>query len=265
MKCFHGARRRLLNSSSLRAAGSASPLLATLPFIAMTAGSAWAQQPTELGTVQSTASGAADYTTPDSAPYQAPTKAPLDAIQPTSVVSQQFIQNNIPLTANYDEMIQIAPSVYGISPNGPGLAENQLLSIRGFQDGQFNVTFDGIPWGDSNDFTHHSTSYFMAHDMGDISVDRGPGTAATIGNATFGGTISNNSKDPSATFGITPYVSFGSFNTQLYGLEVDTGTIAETGGTRAFFDGEGTTSQRLSVQPGPDPQKLLRQGRAAAG
>ena len=59
---------------------------------------------------------------------------------------------------------------------------------------------------------------------------------------TFGGTIASNSKDPSATFALTPYVSFGSFNTQLYGLEVDTGTIAETGGTRAFFDGEGTTS-----------------------
>jgi iron complex outermembrane receptor protein len=166
----------------------------------------------------------------------------LDAIQPTSIVSQQYIQNNIPLTANYDEMIEIAPSVWAVAPNGPGLAENQEISIRGFQDGQFNVTFDGIPWGDSNDFTHHTTSYFMAHDMGDISVDRGPGTAATIGNATFGGTVSNNSKEPGSTFALTPFVSFGSFNTQLYGLQVDTGTIASTGGTRAYFDGEGTTS-----------------------
>ena len=242
MKFSRGARRRLLSSSSLRAAGTAAPLLAALPFIAMTAGSAWAQQPTDLGTVQSTASGATDYTTPDSAPYQAPSKAPLDAIQPTSVISQHYIENNIPLTANYDEMVQISPSVWTVSPNGPGLAESQEFSLRGFQDGFFNVTFDGIPWGDSNDFTHHTTSYFMAHDMGDISVDRGPGTAATIGNATFGGTIANMSKDPSATFAINPYVSFGSFNTRLYGLEVDTGTIAETGGTRAFIDAEGTTS-----------------------
>jgi iron complex outermembrane receptor protein len=242
MMSFRGARRRLLNSSSLRAAGSAAPLMAALPFIAMTAGSAWGQQPTDLGTVQSSASSAADYSTPDSAPYQAPSKAPLDAIQPTSVISQHYIQNNIPLTANYDEMVQISPSVWTVAPNGPGLAESQEFSLRGFQDGFFNVTFDGIPWGDSNDFTHHTTSYFMAHDMGDISVDRGPGTAATIGNATFGGTIASMSKDPSATFAINPYVSFGSFNTRLYGLEVDTGTIDATGGTRAFFDGEGTTS-----------------------
>jgi len=69
MMSFRGARRRLLGSSSLRAAASATPLFAALPFIALAAGSAWAQQPTELGTVQSTASGATDYTTPDSAPY----------------------------------------------------------------------------------------------------------------------------------------------------------------------------------------------------
>lgn len=58
------------------------------------------------------------------------------------------------------------------------MMENQDTSIRGFQDGYFNVTFDGIRWGDSNDFTHHSTSYFMPQNTGSVVVDRGPGTAA---------------------------------------------------------------------------------------
>ena len=172
----------------------------------------------------------------------APTVAPLDATQPTSVISQDFIEKNLPLTGNYDEAIQIAPSVSDVAPNGPGLAESQAISIRGFQDGQFNVTFDGIPWGDSNDFTHHSTSYFAAHDLGQISVDRGPGTASTIGNATFGGTVSVLSKAPSDEMSISPYVMFGSFNTQLYGVELDSGTIESTGGTRIIADGEGLTS-----------------------
>jgi iron complex outermembrane receptor protein len=240
MMSFRSARRWLLTTTCMRPMGSA---IAALPFVLVASGHALAQGPVELGTVQSTAAGQTDYAnTPDSAPYQAPSKAPLDATQPTSVISQHFIENNIPLTGNYDEIAQIAPSVWAVAPNGPGLAENQEFSIRGFQDGQFNVTFDGIPWGDSNDFTHHTTSYFMAHDLGEVSVDRGPGTAATIGNATFGGTISTVSKDPSSTFTLNPYVTFGSFNTRLYGLEVDTGTIAATGGTRAFFDGEGATS-----------------------
>src|SRR5580700_6183809 len=167
---------------------------------------------------------------------EAPTVAPLDAIQPTSIISQDFIDKNLPPSTNYDEAIKFSPSVFDTAPNGPGLAESQNISIRGFQDGQFNVTFDGIPWGDSNDFTHHSTSYFMAHDLGQVSVDRGPGTAATIGYATFGGTIALQSKDPSATEALTPYTSFGSFNTQLYGAEYDTGAMQKYGGATAFLD-----------------------------
>ena len=90
-----------------------------------------------------------------------PGTTPLDVVQPTSVISEDFIAKNLPPSGNYDEAIKFSPSVFDTAPNGPGLAESQNISIRGFQDGQFNVTFDGIPWGDSNDFTHHTTSYFM--------------------------------------------------------------------------------------------------------
>jgi iron complex outermembrane receptor protein len=109
-----------------------------------------------------------------SAITQAPTAAPLTVTQPTSLISQYFIENNTAPSSDYDDIIKIAPSVFSVSPNGPGLMENQILSIRGFSDGQYNVTFDGIPWGDSNDFTHHTTSYFMDNDLGAVSVDRGP-------------------------------------------------------------------------------------------
>src|SRR6202789_2577691 len=172
-------------------------------------------------------SGAADK---DSAITQAPTMAPLNVTQPTSVLSQYYIENNIAPSANYDDIVKIAPSVYSVSPNGPGLSENQVLSIRGFSDGFYNVTFDGIPWGDSNDFTHHSTSYFMDHDLGGISVDRGPGTAATIGNATFGGTVGVSSKAPGADMSVTPYLGYGSFNSQLVGAQLDTGAMEKKNG-----------------------------------
>jgi hypothetical protein len=115
----------------------------------------------------------------DSAVTQAPTVTPLEVTQPTVAISQQFIQNNMPLSSNFPEIVSIAPSVQAVSPNGPGLAENQILSIRGFVDGYYNITFDGIPFQDSNDFTHHSTSYFMAHSLGGVNVNYGPGTAST--------------------------------------------------------------------------------------
>ncbi|HSZ07354.1 MAG TPA: TonB-dependent receptor [Steroidobacteraceae bacterium] len=178
----------------------------------------------------------------DSAITQAPTMAPLDVTQPTSLLSQYYIENNIAPSANFDDIVKIVPSVYSVSPNGPGLSENQILSIRGFSDGFYNVTFDGIPWGDSNDFTHHSTSYFMGHDLGNISVDRGPGTAATIGNATFGGTIGINSKNPLADMTVTPYASYGSFNTQVIGAEFDTGQMEKYNGAAGFIDGESLSS-----------------------
>jgi iron complex outermembrane recepter protein len=188
---------------------------------------------------------------------EAPTVAPLDAIQPTSIISQDFIDKNLPPSTNYDEAIKFSPSVFDTAPNGPGLAESQNISIRGFQDGQFNVTFDGIPWGDSNDFTHHTTSYFMAHDLGEVSVDRGPGTASTIGNATFGGTVGVLSKAPDSQFGITPYASYGSYNTVTYGAELDSGEIDQTGGTRVTLDAEGLSSDGYLTNMGQDRKNIF--------
>jgi iron complex outermembrane receptor protein len=184
----------------------------------------------------------------------APGSTPLDAVQPTTIVSQDFIRHNLPLSGNYDEAIKFTPSVFDTAPNGPGLAESQNISIRGFQDGQFNETFDGIPWGDSNDFTHHSTSYFMAHDLGEISVDRGPGTAATIGNATFGGTVAMLSKAPDEQMSLSPYLSYGSFDTFNFGAQFDSGTLST--GTRFLVDAEGLTSDGYLTNMGQKRQNI---------
>jgi iron complex outermembrane recepter protein len=192
-----------------------------------------------------------------SAITQAPTLAPLEASQPTSLISQYFIQNNMPATSNYSDIIAISPSVQSIQPNGPGLMENQSLSIRGFQDGFYNVTFDGIPWNDSNDFTHHSTSYFMDNDLGGVSVDRGPGTAATIGDATFGGTVASVSKAPLADMTLTPSMTYGSFGTSVIGAEFDTGTISKWGGAAGYIDAESLSSDGELSNSGLDRKNLF--------
>ena len=170
----------------------------------------------------------------------APTTQPLDATQPTSVFNQQYIQNNVPPQGDYAQIIALAPSVVAIDQNGPGAAFSGEVGIRGFQDGQYNVTLDGIPFGDSNNYTHHTSVYFMNRDLGQVAVDRGPGTASTIGDATFGGTISLDSKTPGQHAALTPYAAGGSFDTTLYGAELDTGQLP--GGISAVFDGEHTSS-----------------------
>ncbi len=242
----HFTLRRILgHASSYRALGlalaSCGVMLATAPAPAH-AQSAPAQGPAnlDLGSVLSTASGNAGYlaNTPGTAPYNAPSLTPLNSNQPTSVVSQQTIQKQLVGSQSYADAASLTPSVSTISPNGPGLMEDQGVTIRGFQDGQFNVTFDGIPIGDSNDFTHHTTSFFMANDIGQVIVDRGPGTAETVGDATFGGTISVRTKDPLATPTVTPYGQYGSYDTGLGGLELDTGAIKSANGTTAVIDAE---------------------------
>ena len=214
-------------------------LLAELVLAGMLIGGAQAQDQVDLGTVQNDASdinGSASNAGSQSAPAQAPSQASLSETEPASIISRHYIENNTGPGSNYTDLISIAPSVFNVDPNGNGLMESQGLSIRGFQDGQYNVTFDGIPIGDSNDFTHHSTSYFMPQDLGAITVDRGPGSAAVIGYATFGGTVANTTKDPSQTAGITPYASYGSFNTKLEGVQFDSGTMKNWGDASAYMD-----------------------------
>lgn len=200
---------------------------------------AFAQSTGDLGSVQSTATSASTVSdtgvssNPQSAPAQAPTQGSLSASEPKSIINRNYIQNSTAPTANYSDILQIAPSVSGVTPNGPGLMETQSLSIRGFQDGQYNVTFDGIPFGDSNDFTHHSTSFFTSRNLGSIAVDRGPGDASQIGFATFGGTVALTSIEPSLTPAFTVLGSYGSWNTWLTGAQFNTGDLQQWGDARA--------------------------------
>ena len=168
-----------------------------------------------------------------SAVAQAPSQNHLDALQPESVVDLMTISNSVAPSADYTMLADLTPSVTSVQSNGPGLIEAKN-TIRGFADGQYNVTYDGIPFSDNNSFTHHSTSYFPAKVIGQVTVDRGPGTASTVGEATFGGTIAMLSKDPRDDFAVIPTFSDGSYNTSVSHLELDTGRIDALKGATAI-------------------------------
>lgn len=169
-----------------------------------------------------------------SALTQAPTESRLDAVQPQSIISLETITNTMSPTADYATIANLAPSVANVETNGPGLSESKHLTLRGFDDNSYNVTFDGIPFGDINDFSHHSTSYFPAKLIGQIVIDRGPGTASTIGEATFGGTIAMYSKDPRTDFAFIPTLSYGSWNTVLGHFELNSGLWPAADGASAI-------------------------------
>ena len=198
-------------------------------------GSAYAADVTDLGTVGATGSQGAGGTAvaPESqAAVVAPTQASLEATQPQSIIRRSFFEQTKSLASDYSGIAALAPSVSGgISPNGPGLGEAKN-GLRGFPDGQYNMTFDGIPFGDTNGPTHHSTSYFPAEVIGGVTVERGPGNASNIGQATFGGSINLLSRDLTGERVFAPYAAYGSWNTQLYGARYDSGIMSNAGDAR---------------------------------
>ncbi|MFG6486855.1 TonB-dependent receptor [Roseateles sp. BYS78W] len=156
----------------------------------------------------------------------APTQASLTATQPQSVITREFIEQSVAPTAEYSRIVAIAPSVSGDSANGPGLSETKT-TLRGFSDDQYNITFDGIPWGDTNNPAHHSTSFFPGAVIGGAVVERGPGNASNLGFATFGGSLNLFSKQANKEAGGSVFTSFGTWNTRLVGVSLESGQLAQ--------------------------------------
>ena len=164
---------------------------------------------------------------PGSAPALTPSQAPLDAFEPASIVSDKVLRDVVIPSGDYNDAVKFTPGFYSSNPNGPlGDAKG---GWRGFQDGQYNVTFDGIPFGDANDPTHHSAAYFPAAFLGKVTLDRGPGAASQVGYATFGGTLAMQSFELQDTFGGNVQSSYGAFSTLNASATVQTGLDKNTG------------------------------------
>ncbi|HEX7851808.1 MAG TPA: TonB-dependent receptor [Sphingomonas sp.] len=168
----------------------------------------------------------------------APVTASLAARQPQAIVSRSLIEDSLPATADFNQIALITPSVsnYG-GNNGIGLSESKA-QIRGFKDGEYNITYDGVPFGDTNDPTHHSTTFFPSNTIETLVVDRGPGNASQLGQATFGGNINLFSRAARDEFGGQLKASYGSFDTYLVRGLLDTGAIDALGGTKFVFTGQ---------------------------
>jgi iron complex outermembrane receptor protein len=187
--------------------------------------------PTDLGSIGATTAAGAyrpEEAAKGTASAIAPTQSSLKANQPQSIITREFMDLSVAPTAEYSRIVNIAPSLSGDSANGPGLSETKT-TLRGFKDDQYNITFDGIPWGDTNNPAHHSTSFFPASTIGGAVVERGPGQASDLGYATFGGSINLFSKKPAAEQGFSVFTSQGTWNTQLYGVSFESGRMANFG------------------------------------
>jgi iron complex outermembrane receptor protein len=152
----------------------------------------------------------------------APIDSRLDARSARSEITDHFIENFNSPVADYSESTQMAPGTFSVNPNGIGLGDSKSY-FRGFSDGNYDITFDGIPFEDTNSPTHHSWAFFPSQWLGGVDFDRSPGSASTVGPTPFGGSINLLSKPATEQFALRGGVSYGSFNTQLYDGRLDSG------------------------------------------
>ena len=234
------SRRGSVSALALIAAFAASAAQAeTAPAApAAPAANATAPAPEDQTQKSDIAEGSDIVVTATKANELAPVTASLQTTQPQAIVSRSFIEDSLPATADFNQIALITPSVsnYG-GNNGIGLSESKA-QIRGFQDGEYNITYDGVPFGDTNDPTHHSTTFFPSNTIETLVVDRGPGNASQLGQATFGGTFNLFSRATRDTFGGSLEATYGSFNTYLGRAIVQTGKIDKLGGASAVFTGQ---------------------------
>lgn len=194
-------------------------------------------------------------------PETAPAKASLDTTQPQTIINKSYIEDSIAATSDYVTMLAIVPSLTGLSINGPGLSDGNVKNtLRGMPDGSFGLSFDGIPFGDTNGPTHHSESYFPGSTIGSVDVDRGPGNAGTLGPSTYGGTINLFSESLTDEFCGRQTATYGSWNTWNVNTNIQTGNVNLLGlNTRILVNFQDTgSSGYLTLQTTQHNNELLK-------
>jgi iron complex outermembrane receptor protein len=159
----------------------------------------------------------------------------LDAMSAKTEISGQFIRNFTSPVSDFAEVLNLAPGTFSLNPNGVGLGQGKTY-FRGFSDGQYTMTFDGIPFEDTNSPTHHSWANFPAQWLGGTDFDRSPGQASNFGPTNFGGSINLLSPDLQPNQDIRATGSYGSFNTRLLQADYDSGQFGPGNRNSLLFD-----------------------------
>ncbi|WP_420239741.1 TonB-dependent receptor [Telmatobacter bradus] len=167
-------------------------------------------------------------------------KSPLDAGSARTEISSLYIRDYTSPVTDFADISQAAPGTVSYSVNGVGNGQAKIW-FRGFADDDYTMTWDGVPFEDANDPSHHSWAYVPAPAISYVDFDRSPGLASDMGPANYGGSIHMFSPKPANTMEIKGAVSFGSFNTTQVLGEFNSGLFLNNKGN-FWFEGHHNNS-----------------------
>lgn len=180
-----------------------------------------------------------------------PVKGLLDMESPRSEITSQYIREYTMPTTDFADILQAAPGVVTYATNGIGNGQSKNW-FRGFADGAFTMTWDGVPFEDSNDPTHHSWAYVPAPAISYVDFDRSPGTASDIGPTNFAGSVHMFSPKMGDAPTYMLSESYGSFDTSQILGEFNSGRFF---GNKANFWFEGHHNHSEGYQSFNDQQR----------
>ncbi len=140
-------------------------------------------------------------------------------------------------------------SIYSILKSTPSVNEFQqnigpiapVLTVRGVRSSQLAQTLDGIPMisllsgGEGSQGQRNVGTIVSTGQIDGIHVYPGVAPPDRQGFATVGGTISYSTKSPTDKFYADLFTKIGSFSTDTYGVEVNSGVIPNTGGLKVLL------------------------------
>ncbi len=154
----------------------------------------------------------------------APVKSVLDAGSARTEITSNYISEYTSPVTDFADIIQAAPGTVSFTTDGIGNGQAKIY-FRGFIDDDYSMTWDGVPFNDSNDPSHHSWAYIPSAAVGHVDFDRSPGTASDIATSNFGGTIHFFSPELSNEPRVRIEGTYGSWNTHQILGDINSGAF----------------------------------------
>ena len=154
----------------------------------------------------------------------APVKSVLDAGSARTEITSNYVSEYTSPVTDFADIIQAAPGTVSFNTDGIGNGQAKIY-FRGFVDDDYSMTWDGVPFNDSNDPSHHSWAYVPAAAIGHVDFDRSPGTASDIATSNFGGTIHFFSPELSDEAHVRIEGTYGSWNTHQILGDINSGAF----------------------------------------